>query len=210
MKGTLDVGLRTCRDCIALRRMVVTDDTNKCEVVQYECVGVSEPFIIKPSSIDSPCTEYPPQPKTATFNNTREFIELLSSEEQKELYHLLCTKIEENKDEAQEKSPSITKEDFVKTMNFIRDRLDFESKMSDFFTKEFGDCVLNIYTNFIDLVGTLIVKQLGGGDEVMEELYDYIYAYNCGRKPTFGGSNLPDYMETPEVFYDYLTSEINA
>ena len=82
--------------------------------------------------------------------------------------------------------------------------------MSDFFSKEFGDCVLNIYINFIDLVGTLIVKLLGGGDEVMEELSDYIYVYNCGRKPTFGGSNLPDYMKTPEVFYDYLTSEINA
>lgn len=208
MKGTLNTGLKTCRDCIAFRRVVTTDDDNKCEVVRYKCMGVSEPFVIKPSNIDSPCTEYPPRPKTTEFKSAQEFIELLNPKEQKELYHLLCAKIEKNKDEAQEKSTSITKEDFVKTMNFIKDRLDFESEMSNFFTKEFGDCVLSIYTDFIDLVGTLVAKLLGGGDNTVKELSDYIYAYNCGRNPTFGESHLPDYMKTPEVFYDYLTSEI--
>ena len=210
MRGTLDVGLRTCRNCLALRKMVVNDDANKCEVVRYKCMGVSEPFIIKPSSIDSPCTEYPLKPKTAEFKSAQEFIELLNSKEQRELYHLLWAKFDSGKDDKQANNVVLTKEDFVKIINFIRDRLDFESEMSNFFTKEFGDCVLDIYTNFIDLVGTLVAKLLGGGDNTVEELSDYIYAYNCGRNPTFGGSYLPDYMKTPEVFYDYLTSEINA
>ena len=108
----------------------------------------------------------------------------------------------------------LTKEEFCKYINFIKDRVEAEDKINDLFTEEFSDSIFMPYGKCIDKIVSLLSKIMCCKDIDTWGTNDidyFIYELDFGKKwPEYSvyneqGSPIP--MSTPEELYDYLIEE---
>ena len=108
----------------------------------------------------------------------------------------------------------LTKEEFCKYINFIKDRVEAEDKINDLFTEEFFDSIFMPYGKCIDKIVSLLSKIMRCEDIDAYGTTDidyFIYELDFGKKwPEYSaydehGALIP--MRTPEELYDYLIKE---
>ena len=108
----------------------------------------------------------------------------------------------------------LTKEEFCKYINFIKDRIEAEDKINDLFTEEFTDSIFMPYGKCIDKIVSLLSKIMHCKDIDVYGTSDidyFIYELDFGKKwPEYRaydehGALIP--MRTPEELYDYLIKE---
>ena len=110
----------------------------------------------------------------------------------------------------------IKKDLFVKTMNFLKEKDDFQTKMNNMFTKEFGDCIFYPYDGHTYMIINLLAASFDYDDNIIKDWIEYyIYELYYGEdwKPnTVTETKIVDGEEvevdiplkTPEDLYDML------
>ena len=108
----------------------------------------------------------------------------------------------------------LTKEEFCKYINFIKDRIEAEDKINDLFTEEFTDSIFMPYGKCIDKIVSLLSKIMRCEDVDVWGTNDidyFIYELDFGKKwPEYSIYDACDAlipMRTPEELYDYLIKE---
>ena len=111
----------------------------------------------------------------------------------------------------------IKKDLFVKTINFLKERDGFQTKMNDMFTEEFGDCSLYPYDGHTYMIIDLLAASFDYDDKVIKDWIEYyIYELYYGEDYTPGmvtelvknedgedvEVDVP--LATPEDLYDML------
>lgn len=110
----------------------------------------------------------------------------------------------------------IKKDLFVKTINFLKEKDDFQTKVNDMFTKEFGDCALYPYDGHTYMIINLLAASFDYDDNIIKDWIEYyIYELYYGEdwKPNMitetkivdGKEIKADIpLKTPEDLYDML------
>lgn len=110
----------------------------------------------------------------------------------------------------------IKKDLFIKTINFLKGKDDFQTKINDMFTKEFGDCVLYPYDGHTYMIINLLAASFDYDDNIIKDWIEYyIYELYYGEywKPNMvTETKIVDGKEveidvplkTPEDLYDML------
>jgi hypothetical protein len=110
----------------------------------------------------------------------------------------------------------IKKDLFVETINFLKKKDNFQTKMNNIFTKEFGDCVLYPYDGHTYTIINLLAASFDYDDNIIKDWIEYyIYELYYGEdwKPnTVTETRIVDGKEievdiplkTPEDLYDML------
>lgn len=108
----------------------------------------------------------------------------------------------------------LTKEEFCKYINFIKDRIEAEDKINDLFTEEFTDSIFMPYGKCIDKIVSLLSKIMRCEDIDAYGTTDidyFIYELDFGKKwpeySIYDEYDAPIPMRTPEELYDYLIKE---
>ena len=85
---------RKCCNCSCLHKQeyVASNTNGSIDYCEYVCWGVREPF--KVNNTNDLCSAYPQSTAKIPFNNAKEFVELLTNEERKELKNALRKKHE--------------------------------------------------------------------------------------------------------------------
>lgn len=110
----------------------------------------------------------------------------------------------------------IKKDLFVKTINFLKEKDNFQTKMNDMFNKEFGDCFLYPYDGHTYIIVNLLAASFDYDDNIIKDWIEYyIYELYYGEdwKPNtvteiknVNGKevevDIP--LRTPEDLYDML------
>lgn len=80
---------RKCCNCSCLHKQeyVASNTNGSIDYCEYVCWGVRETF--KVNNINDLCSAYPQSTAKIPFNNAKEFVELLTNEERKELKNAL-------------------------------------------------------------------------------------------------------------------------
>jgi hypothetical protein len=77
----------------------------------------------------------------------------------------------------------ISKDLFVETLNFIKERNKFEKKFNSIVTEEYGDCVFFPSDRWLDKVIQLLSAGFDYEDGVMSDwIYYFIYELDFGKK----------------------------
>ena len=90
-EGSLKRGPKICRNCNACHEVRIkkwVEDAYR-DVIYYQCWGVSEPFYMAEKDLDKPCTQYENNEYSKTFETMKEFVNILTDKEKKELKNLL-------------------------------------------------------------------------------------------------------------------------
>lgn len=108
----------------------------------------------------------------------------------------------------------LTKEEFCKYINFIKDRIEAEDKINNLFTEEFSDSIFMPYGKCIDKIVSLLSKIMRCEDIDAYGTTDidyFIYELDFGKKwpeySAYDEHDAPIPMRTPEELYDYLIKE---
>lgn len=111
----------------------------------------------------------------------------------------------------------MTKEMFVKTLNFIKERKDKEYEICTYLNDEFPDTTIFPYTKYermlVEILEDEFEYQFEGMTERSEWISYYIYDTDFGRAYSdIGGVKIgigEDTIDisTPELLYDYLVSQ---
>jgi hypothetical protein len=111
----------------------------------------------------------------------------------------------------------IKKDLFVKTINFLKEKDGFQTKVNDMFTEEFGDCFLYLYDGHTNTIVDLLAASFDYDDNVIKDWIEYyIYELCYGEDYTPGmvtelvknedgddvEVDVP--LATPEDLYDML------
>lgn len=207
--GTLS-RVRTCENCDCLvERKYTRWDGHEREYhteTYHQCNGVREPFKVEDWEMTRPCKAYRDSYSDRVFTDIDTFVDLLSKEEKKKLIEKLTVKESPRKKSVKEEvKPSITKEEFISYIEFIKERGEKMDEMNKFFTDEFEDSIFYPYLKY----ETKLVRLL---KSVMHDKYDdieyFIYELNFGEKYEDGmirekDGTLIDFS-TAENVYDYL------
>lgn len=207
--GTLS-RVRTCEncDCLVERKYTRWDGHEReyhTEIYQ-QCNGVREPFKVDDWEMTRPCKAYKDSYSDRVFTDIDTFVDLLSKEERKHLIEKLTGKEPSKKNKPKEEAkPSITKEEFVSYINFIKERGEKMFELNRAFTDEFEDSIFYPYLKYEAKMVDLLRS-------VMHDKYDdidyFIYELNFGEKYEDGmirekDGTLIDFS-TAENVYDYL------
>lgn len=207
--GTLS-RVRTCGNCDSLvERKYTRWDGHEREYhteIYQQCNGVREPFKVEDWEMSRPCKAYENSYSEIVFTDIDTFVDLLSKEEKKQLIEKLAGKEKTKKNNPKEDTkPSITKEEFVSYINFIKERGEKMDELNKVFTDEFEDSIFYPYPKY----ETKLVNLL---KSVMHDEYDdieyFIYELNFGEKYEDGmirekDGTLIDFSTAGNV-YDYL------
>ena len=207
--GTLS-RVRTCGNCDGLvERNYTRWDGHEREYhteTYHQCNGVREPFKVEDWEMYRPCKAYENSYSDIVFTDIDTFVDLLSKEERKQLIEKLTGKESSKKNKPKEEAkPSITKEEFVSYINFIKERGEKMDELNRVFTDEFEDSVFYPYLKYETKLVSLLKS-------VMHDKYDdieyFIYELNFGEKYEDGmirekDGTLIDFS-TAENVYDYL------
>ena len=207
--GTLS-RVRTCEncDCLVERDYTRWDGHERDYYTEtyHQCNGVREPFKVEDWEISIPCKAYRDSYSDRVFTDIDTFVDLLSKEERKQLIEKLTGKEPSKKNNPKEEAkPSITKEEFVSSINFIKERGEKMDELNRVFTDEFEDSVFYPYLKYEAKMVDLLKS-------VMHDKYDdieyFIYELNFGEKYEDGmirekDGTLIDFS-TAENVYDYL------
>ena len=207
--GTLS-RVRTCEncDCLVERDYTRWDGHERDYYTEtyHQCNGVREPFKVEDWEMTRPCKAYRDSYSDRVFTDIDTFVDLLSKEERKQLIEKLTGKEPSKKNKPKEEAkPSITKEEFVSYINFIKERGEKMDELNRAFTDEFEDSIFYPYLKYEAKMVDLLKS-------VMHDKYDdieyFIYELNFGEKYEDGmirekDGTLIDFS-TAENVYDYL------
>ena len=207
--GTLSRA-RTCENCDGLvERKYTRWDGHEREYyteTYHQCNCVREPFKVEDWEMTRPCKAYRDSYSDRVFTDIDTFVDLLSKEEKKQLTEKLTGRESSKKSKSKEgEKPSITKEEFVSYINFIKERGKKMDELNRVFTDEFEDSVFYPYLKYETKLVSLLKS-------VMHDKYDdieyFIYELNFGEKYEDGiirekDGTLIDFS-TAENVYDYL------
>lgn len=70
----------------------------------------------------------------------------------------------------------IKKDLFIKTINFLKERDDFQTKINDIFIKEFGDCNLYPYDGHAYMIVDLLAASFDYDNNIIKDWIEY-YLY---------------------------------
>ena len=110
----------------------------------------------------------------------------------------------------------ISKDLFVETINFIKERNEFEIKLNDMLTEEYNDCVFCPSDRWFNKVVQLLSAGFDYEDEIISDwIYYFIFELDFGRKWKEGcvtetkvvddkEVNVDVPLGTPENLYDML------
>ena len=77
----------------------------------------------------------------------------------------------------------ISKDLFVETINFIKERNEFEIKLNDMLTEEYSDCVFYPSNKWFDKVVQLLSAGFDYEDEIISDwIYYFIFELDFGEK----------------------------
>ena len=214
--GTID-RVRVCSSCSGLTDREYTRwDGEKRAMTQNkikQCISVREPFTVEDWQVELPCKAYPGATDPIPFNSMEELVGNLRTDEKEKLYSILSKDLGKGKEEkSSEKGSSvpITKEDFVKYIEFIKERQENMDKINEAFTDEFEDSIFYPYARY----ESVLVKLLSS---VMHDKFDnigfFIYELYFGQKYEDGcirekDNTLID-LSTAEKLYDYLVARFD-
>lgn len=214
--GTID-RVRVCSFCSGLvDRAYARWDGKKRAMTKNkikQCISVREPFTVDEKQVDLPCKAYPGATDPIPFNSMDELVKNLHTDEKKKLYSILAKDLsKENQEGSSDKGSSapITKEDFVKYIEFIKERQENMDKINEVFTDEFEDSIFYPYARY----ESALVKLLSS---VMHDKFDdigyFIYELDFGQKYEDGciqekDGTLID-LSTAEKLYDYLVARFD-
>lgn len=73
----------------------------------------------------------------------------------------------------------IKKDLFVKTINFLKKKDDFQIKLNDMINEEFGECVFYPYDDHVSVIVKLLSASFDYDDDIIKDWIDYYIYEMC-------------------------------
>lgn len=105
----------------------------------------------------------------------------------------------------------LSKETFVKTINFLEERENQIDKINELFTEEFGDSVFYPYFKHDKMIVDILMEIMDDQGEWIEYyLYENDYGHDLKPDSVSEADGTPIDITTPEKLYDFLVKERDA
>lgn len=103
----------------------------------------------------------------------------------------------------------LSKEKFIETINFIKEREEAERKLTELMTKEFGDAIFWPYMRYEQQLID-VLEQIFDTDMISWYIYEAKYGENfqCVFKENINGNKTAIMVKTPEQLYNYIVKEL--